>query len=79
MNKNIQINPILGDDNPRVQPRVDTATIFEKSVPGRRGFSLAAESPDTDEAVKAAIPSPVRKLLMQYGCHDHHAPVEKQL
>lgn len=32
-----------------------------------------------DDALKAAIPSPVRKLLMQYACHDHYAPVEKQL
>ena len=57
MNNNIQISSALGDDSPRVQPRVDTATIFEKSVVGRRGFSLANESLDTDAAVNAAIPS----------------------
>ena len=46
-----------------IQPQASQPTIFEQSVPGRTGFSLPAEPPDTDAAVEAAIPASLRRAV----------------
>jgi len=59
MSRRIQI--ANDGDGLSVKARLDTQTIFELSEPGRTGFSLPPESADTDEIVKAALPSEFRR------------------
>ncbi|MBX7244164.1 MAG: aminomethyl-transferring glycine dehydrogenase subunit GcvPB [Candidatus Sumerlaeaceae bacterium] len=49
------------DGKVSVEERTSAASIFERSVPGRTGFSLPAESADTAKKVDDAIPARFRR------------------
>lgn len=56
-----RIRLAAGDGNYSVQEALDTETIFEQSSPGRTGFSLPPEAPDTAAAVEALVPERFRR------------------
>lgn len=56
MNSAVELTP--GDGGmPCIRPKADSATIFEKSMAGRTGFSLPAEPDDTQALLDEALPA----------------------